>query len=85
MTLWHSGLRQLPGGEHRSDWKRRAGKEKAGSRLRKPRAVTSQEKELSPNFISVLVILNLSEHFLSAEQNPPGILGIFELVLSYCN
>lgn len=53
--------------------------------LCKLRVVTSQEKELCPNFISVLVILNLSANFLSAKQNPPGILGISELVLSYCN
>lgn len=52
--------------------------------LWEPQLVTLQEKEICPNFISVLIILNLSENFLSAKQDHLGILGIFELVLSYC-
>lgn len=70
-------------GEHHR-WKRKGREGKGCDPSCEPQLVTLQEKELCPNFISVLVILNLSENFPSAKQNRLGIRGIFELVLYYC-
>lgn len=91
MMLWHFGLRRLNSCQGESITlieNKGQGRKRPCSLVHSCASrelVPSQEKELCPNFISVLVTLNLSENFLSAKQNPPAILGIFELVLSYCN